>query len=600
MSKRHVHYLRPAGSTQLPRHHLVLDVETKGQLRNGTYEQSWRLACVQRFNGHLQRGWKMRERKTYRVPMELWVDVNGWVRPDERLVIWCHNLAYDLRVSAGLAYLPALGFELEAIALDHVASWARFTRDGETILLVDLCSWLPAPLSKIAEDLGMRQVPRPRDTDSDDAFMRRCERDVEITTAAVLECLSLVEDHDLGPWRPTGSGQSHSAWRRRWMTHRLLVHDDLKLLSMERAGSWTGRCEAWRHGTYTDGPYYEYDLDLAYCQIAADSEIPCVLAGPASTTDLPRLAEAFKTHAVLARVTVETEYPLVPTLLDDRILWPVGRFDTTLWDPELSMLIDAGANVAVHEAWLYRKAPGLRAVAEWIIGHLQLGPGELSPVQLRVLKHWARALVGRCAMRYRSWELWGWDDADDVQMGLMEEWETHQIFETMQVGQQIRRLGEQVESPESLPQVPGWIMAECRRRLWTLVQAAGTDTVYYMDTDSIIVDQLGASGIERERKAGRLPPLHTKGRYQSLDILGPRMLTVDETRRMAGIPLQARLDENGVLAGEVFTSLQQSLMRHQISTVEVLTRTYTAESADRRRDHLDDGHTRPISISTAS
>lgn len=600
MNDRQAHYLRPAGSTRIPRQHLALDVEARTGMVNGLWQQSWRLACGDYFTGHVERGWKLGDQKTWHKPLDLWVDVNSRVGKDRRLVVWCHNLAYDMRVSGALNYLPAFGFELEGIALEHVAGWARFTRGTSTVLMVDLASWLPAPLSKVAQDLGTRQPPRPGDDASTELHEHRCREDVRVAREAVMQIMDLIESEDLGPWRPTGAGQSHSAWRRRFYTHRCLVHDHLEALDAERHASWTGRAEAWRHGELDHGPYTEFDLSLAYCQIAADSQLPAVFVGEAASTDPAWLSALSGSHAILSKVTVTTDVPLVPTMGDEHILWPTGTFDTVLWDPELAMLTANDCDVTVHQAWVYRKAPVLAEASQWVIDKLANLDGSVTAVQHRMLKHWARTLVGRCALRYRIWEKWGTAEDEDVTLGMYHDWDTGNVSEMMQVGNQLRVLSEQQESPDSMPQIPGWVMSECRRRLWATMCVAGLDHVVYVDTDSIITDSLGTQRIQRWLSKGGGWPTHIKGTYQKLTIHGPRMLTVDDERRMAGVPLQAYLDKSGQLRGEVFVSLRESLLRHQVDSVEVLQRRFDPGGSDRRRQHLDWGRTTPYVLPKAT
>jgi hypothetical protein len=305
-------------------------------------------------------------------------------------------------------------------------------------------------------------------------------------------------------------------------------------------------------------------------------------------------------HCILAQVTVTTPVPVVPTMGDEHILWPVGTFDTTVWDPELELLAANGADVTVHKAWVYRKAPALQQICGWIISQLAHSDDTLTRVQHRMLKHWARTVVGRCALRYRTWDKWGTADDDDVTLGMYHDWDTGDVSEMMQVGTQLRVLSAQRESPDSLPQIPGWVMSECRRRLWALMVRAGLDNVAYVDTDSIVVNSLGAQRIERWSDKGGGWPLHVKGRYSELNILGPRMLVVDGERRMAGVPLQAHMDKHGQLRGEVFVSLRESLLRHQVDSVEVLQRKFDPSGVDRRRRHLDWGRTAAHVIPTAS
>ena len=596
LAGRQAHYLRPAPTTRIPRDHLFLDVETVATQLPGGEQHDYRLACTEYVRHDPRRGWTEPQARTHLTVTDLWVWVNSLAQPKRRLVIWCHNLSFDLRASRALAALPAFGFDLDGISIENVQSWARFTREEATVLMVDSVSWLPATINKIGLALGMDQAPLPAKDAPIEAWEDRCAGDVAILRAAVKQLINLVHAEQLGPWRPTGSGQSHSMWRSRFLTHKPLVHDQLDALAAERRAQWTGRCEAYRWGLHTDGPYVEFDLSLAYCQIAADIELPSVLIGEQQITSLEQAVEVGTRAAVLADVEITTDTPVAPASHEGHMIWPVGTFRTTLWTPELALLQNTGAQVRIERSWVYRSAPVLRAAARWIVRHLDTNPDELTPVQLMMLKHWARCLVGRCALRYRDWQEWGWEPTEKIALGAMRDWDTGEEFEMMQVGHTVKILTEQVEAPDSLPQIPGYIMSECRARLWRLMQTAGEHHLLYVDTDSIIVDHLGAKRIRRAIRNGLSWPLHEKGTYSEVDIAGPRMLVVDGNRRMAGVPLSATLDEHGKIVGEVFISLRQALTRNRYDLVQALKREYSPTGSDHRRVRQPSGYTMPIAL----
>jgi hypothetical protein len=404
----------------------------------------------------------------------------------------------------------------------------------------------------------------------------------------------MVEAGDLGPWSPTGPGQSHSAWRRRFLSCRPLVHDHTRVIELERRAAWTGRCEAWRHGVLAGGPFIEYDLDAAYCEIAAGCELPRMLVGPIEEHAAVKRAVEVDRYAILARVRVRCREAVLPTLHRDQIVWPVGTFETVLWDPELRLAIEAGCNVEYLESYAYRRGPVLRDVAAWILRELEDASLVGDGIRRRLLKHWARALIGRCGMRYRSWEPWGRAHEPDVTMGFILDYETGVERELLQVGHELKVLTDYEESRDSLPQIPGWVMSECRVRLWRLMQTAGLSHVVYVDTDSIIVDRAGAERIAEAETAGLLPPLHVKGRYSRMKVDGPRMLDVDHERRRSGIPLSAGIQDGTRLSGEVHRSLKRALMDRGISTVEIVERTFEPSALDIRRVHGCNGETSAV------
>src|SRR6185437_15145303 len=116
-------------------------------------------------------------------------------------------------------------------------------------------SWLPGPLSRVAQDVGLSKLPGDPLEETGRQLAARCKRDALITATAADRILHWLDTEGLGPFRPTGAGQSHAAYRRRFMTAAPLVHADTAALAAERAAMHTGRAEAWAHGRHQAGPY---------------------------------------------------------------------------------------------------------------------------------------------------------------------------------------------------------------------------------------------------------------------------------------------------------------------------------------------------------
>lgn len=590
---RRTHLLKPGGGTRIPRHHAFLDVETRAERAGPVFRESWRLACATRVTGDPRRGWTKHPIVSYRRPYELLADVLAWTPNRGRLIVWCHNLSFDLRASQLIELLPAAGFTLEQINLDGQASWARFRDHDRTVMFCDLASWLPAPLHQIGRDLGMTQHGTPRRDAPEGVWARRCAQDVRILTAAVMSLIGWVEDQDLGSLRPTGAGQAYAAWRKNHLTHPPLVHDVAPVLEAERRAMWTGRCEAWRHGQLTAGPWTEFDLPVCYPTIAADSEVPCKLRGTIAQPTVSRTVDLTGRYRVLADVEMDLDLEVCPAWAGDHIHWPIGHVRSWLWDPELLLALRYARDAVVHEAVIYEPAPALKSAADWILGQLTDPASGATALQRRALKHWARALIGRVALRYRQWDDFAAVDGSGLSLGLIQDGVGGPVSDMMQVGGTLRVLSGMVEADESLPQITGWIMAEARRRLWRLIEVAGAGNVAYMDTDSVIVDARGAQRLLDHLRTDPLWGLRRKATYRRLEIRGPRMLVLDDTPRIAGIPKTAVPDGHGGYHAEIFLGLREAVLRGAAGTVEVMPRTFTLSAPDRRRTHVPGGRTIP-------
>ena len=577
----------------MPWRHVALDTEAKSRQMAGGWEQTW-LCAVAAYIKLPARGDPIVQRTTsYTEPSALWRDVAGTTRPGSRVVVWCHNLAYDLRISRAIGLLPLMGWSLRGIVLERTASWASFERDKATILFCDTVSWFPVALATLADDLCLPKQVGPLESADLDTALARCQDDVNVTARAVCDLLSWLRTETLGPFRPTGAGQSLSAFRSRFMSTRPFVHADETVRAHEREGAWTGRAEAWRHGGLTDGPYTEYDLSLAYCHIAHDCALPLQLVGRTERATASELAALRDDRRALAHVTVTTDQPTVPARHDGHVVWPVGTFTTTLFDPELRALYHGGATVEVHYAYVYRAAPFLRGMATWILDQLADVESLPSPVLRHVLKHWSRTIVGRMALRYREWDAFASNPEADLSLGLCCDHETGVITDMMQAGNDVFLLGDMVEARSSLPQVTGWVMSEARRRLWDLIQQAHPRNVVYMDTDSLIVTAEGADRLDAAIASQDAYSLRRKADWQTLTVNGPRNLTLESTTRISGVPKTARrvgqLDFDGV----IWRGLKESLSRGELDHVALTPRRFTVSAHDPRRLHRAYGLTEP-------
>jgi hypothetical protein len=587
------HTITPLVSDGVPERHIILDTEAHRAQAGGGERQTFALAATSYLRISGEPLCETVRDRLYYDPQDLWREVLDFMRYKHRTVLWAHNLAYDLRIGQALTILPRLGLDLDGIVLDYTSAWAAFSGGHRTLLCCDLTSWLPTTLERIGKDLNLHQHPNPRAGDGDRSLAVRCARDVEITSKAVQDVLQLVRTERLGPWRATGAGQSHAGWRRSFFSTGPFCHDREDALRAERRAMWTGRCEAWRWGVIKPGPSFEYDLSLAYPSITATEACPERLAGTLDEPDLSRLTAMQDRYAVLADVLADIDAPVLPHSHQNLIHWPEGRVESVIWDPELSLVRDFAHRLSIRRAYLYHRGEALQPFSQWLVAQVDGGEGEHTPVQRRALKHMSRAFIGRFALRYRHWEQHARMPDERLKLGESFCRETGERVETLQVGHNYMTLGGHELGRDACPQITGWVMSECRRRLWKLCETAGLANVLYMDTDSLIVNATGAARLDDAIADGQAWSLRLKATHRYLRIDGPRQLHFKNTRRVAGVPEHAVETKPGVYAGELFTGLRESVANGDANAVTVTPQTWRLEGCDTRREHLPDGHTRP-------
>lgn len=595
MDERVFHYVRRNEQTRIPRRHIVIDTESRNVKTRGGREQTWRLGVA-----HFVKADKGRQvheaRREYLTAENMWRAVSDFCDKRARTILWAHNIGHDVRIADAFTILPALGWTLTAHNMAPRGTWLIWRRDGANLTFTDTGSIWPTTLAEIGKMFGMGKKPLPADDAPMAAWMARCHSDVDITLKAVSTYLEWLETNDMGNWQLTGAGQSYAAFRHKFLTHPMLVHADTDALAMERRAMWTGRCEAYWHGTILKQVVHEWDLTAAYATAAQELDLPIQLIGPLAGAGLRRGIDGQDGYAALAACTVETPVPVVPTSFEGRILWPVGRFETVLWDIEIREAIASGATVTAHHGYLYRTGPALRAWATWILDQLADRNGDIPAWQLKVFRHHSVALPGRFAMKYATWEEFGQMDSPAAERRTMVDDVEGRIYETMTVGNQLWRQDGEREWDQSQPAITGYITAAVRVRLWRLMNMLPPEATLYVDTDSLLVtdrwhDAVAALAGTREGRGLRL-----KRSWDGFSIYGPRQVVTGERVRMAGVPNSARRVARHEFEGEVWESLDFAMRSGRVDRVKVSGRVWKPTGVDRRRVGTRVGWTRPFHI----
>lgn len=590
---RSAHYITTLKTTRLPERCYALDTEARIDKVAGMFHHKWTTGALCPFTGEPGGVYALGSPRSYATPDELWDRITAAAAKYGEVVVWAHNLPYDLRISDALRTLTRHGWELEAINLARTSAWASWKHKGLSLLLCDSMSWLPVGLDRIADDLGLFRRAFDYHRASADDLENRCRQDAFTLADAMSRALTFLDREDLGSFRPTGSAQSHVAWRRRFMPERgVLAHANADALVAERTAMHTGRAEAWLWGDVQHA-LYEFDMNLAYCRIAAEHLLPVRLHSERFGPTVAEYRKLCEHWAVLAEVTVTVDEPIVPVTIDERIMWPVGTFSTVLWEPELTLALARGAKVKLGRCWLYTRGDALMDMSRWLIEQLDPEADGVEPVVKRMLKHWARTLVGRCALRYRQWEYYGEHPHSDLCISHEYDLETGDYQQHLRIGHKMLELAELQESTSSVPQIPGWVMSKCRANLWEIMDVAGLHNVAYVDTDGLLVNRDGARLL---RKCDTLPAevvLKHKGTHASALIYGPRNVVLDDERRLSGIPKKAVQLSDIEFDGEVWSGMESALENERTDSVDVSRRRWEVTPSDHRRIHLDDGTTQP-------
>lgn len=591
------HWLQPADGTSVPRRHVFMDAATSERRHRGVYIGQWGGGAA--IFQSQPKGRKLKEHMAgFTDAGELWAAVDRWAKPKHRTILWAWDLSVVTRLAAAFTFLPKLGWEVVSVSIMPQSCWVIWRNDNRSLTMVDVPSVFPFGWGDMETSFGTQERPIPDNMTEVPSKVSDCLKRTVTIRNGVREYLAWIEREKLGTWQLTGTGQGFAAYRTRFYTHPLLIHWDDDARAAERRAMWAGRTEAYWHGTKRATRVDEWDLTQAYPRICLRDEIPVELVrttGP--EIDLDRWLHS-DGYEVLVEGTVSTEVPVVPSSYDDRILWPVGRFDSVLWGPEVRLLRDVGGDIEVSRAWIYRTAPALNQWATWITSLIDPSNVDVPAWQRAIAKHWGMSTIGRLGMQHDVWELLGTMPRVGIRWWTQKDMDTGRTNDVMHVGRNLWESTGKVDWSMSVIAVPSWVASRCREMLTRLWLELGDRVALYMDTDSLLVEGKHAARVAAIAKAHPEWGLRLKRSWRRITILGPRQIVTGDRVRVSGVPRRAQLLADGSLAGEIRESLRSSIQNARPAQVRVTPRRWHLREVDRRRLVGPDGWTEAVRLGT--
>lgn len=298
-----------------------------------------------------------------------------------------------------------------------------------------------------------------------------------------------------GPSLQATAASTAFAWlRKSYLHHTVLVHTHDLALHLERDAIHGGRCECYHIGTVPEKCAH-LDVRSAYPAVAMTTELPCRLLHYGEACE-PRKYPKERGHTgVIADVTVHVTRPVAPYIKDGLTVYPVGRFRTVVCGPELS-LIQTFGRVLRWNRWATYELDLVLAgfeTALWNYREEAIRRGDKGADEL--YKRLMNGVIGKFAQKGRFWAN-APDLISPMPYGTWYRNTSPGKFECCRsVAWTAQRLVDRGESADSCPAIAAWVYSEARVRLWRLIEKAGRENIYYVDTDSLFCNASGGRNL---------------------------------------------------------------------------------------------------------
>jgi len=489
--------------------------------------------------------WEGADLSKYRPIKEFWTDVDEFAKPGKPVLIYAHNVGYDINAVHAI----------DGLVVDHGYKVISFFDKGsyimklqkevgkakKTITFLGTGNYFPGKLEKIAKTFGF---PHKKEFDFDKGtFLESvpyCQRDVEICKVAMEGFRKFLTHFDLGPMRPTIAGQAFATFCYKFMDEDkpIFVHDNPKATALERDSYHGGRVECFKIGCY-QGDFYKLDVNSMYPAAMIANKFPTKLLKYRSRCSLAQIKRFLKQgRGVIAKVKIreDAREPHIPYQSPTKLIFPGGEFTVTLCTPELEYCIKKGIVLEVYDACIYQMEYIFKDYVEFFYTRRDEAKANNDSMMSNMFKLFLNSLYGKFGQKSDVWDRVGDCDPKAFKVETIVK-PGGEVKTVRYLGGSIFEHGKEQEAFNAFCAIASHVTSYARQILAGFMQTAGRENIYYCDTDSLFTNK---TGYDRIKAAGGidnklLGKLKLEGNPKEMYFHGPKDYELDGKFTLKGI-----------------------------------------------------------------
>jgi hypothetical protein len=531
--------MRSIKSAAYPSNILVFDTETQeNNLDDTTIEHELVFGWCAYIRKWGKEEWTKPEWRRFTSAIEFWEIVESFTRSKTRLYIYCHNANFDWQVVRMSTILPARNWVCTKAILADPPNFFAWRREDRSILLLDTTNYWKRSLADIGKRVGLEKLEMPSDWTDPETADRYCKRDVEILLVALRQWIAWLKHHNLGGLSISLAAQALTAFKHSYLDHPIFIDTNVRALELTRASYYGGRCEAWLVGKPVDNVVC-VDVNSMYPYVMQRNVFPSKLKLTCRDMTIDELRSTLNDYSVTARVSLDTDEPIYPYRTPDRLIFPVGQFDTILSTPELLHALYSGHITSVSTCAVYESAPIFESFVSDLYRlrqSLDEAGDEAGKYFIKILMN---SLYGKFGQKGFIDEIIDTCDPSILRTERVFDIDDNRIYTRRYIAGVVMEPTGQVEARESLPAVAAHVTAYARMYLWSLIEQCGSENVVYMDTDSLHLVNGAHNLLHDFLSDSRLGGLKIEKLISRAIYHGPKDYALDGVRTIKGIRRRA-------------------------------------------------------------
>lgn len=561
--------LKPKKKAAFPKRLLFIDTETLKKSINNEEHHYFKLGwtCYLRFRSDLKTPTK--EWKFHTNAYACCKTIESYCQEKTSLYIFAHNAFFDLNVSQFYKIFSKLGWEFKFRYEKGTTYLLSISKGKKNIKIISTTNFFDTSVRGLGEIVGLPKLDVDFEASSDEELKVYCKRDVEIIMESILYYFTFIKEHALGGFCLTKASQAMTAFRYRFMNVPLYVHSFEKAIDLERTAYYGGRTEAFQFGVIDKGPFTTLDINSQYPFVMLNKPMPTQLIEYLENPRLTRVNQALRQCLVCADVLLETSEPAYAVRRGNKILFPIGKFRTSVCTEGLKYAIEHNHLKKVFRLSCYRFDYIFEDYVKYFYDLKLRFKRDKNEVLTFMVKIFLNSLYGKFGQKITEdiieecteEDKYSREEILDLRTG-----KTH--IEYYMFNAKVSE-GEEKEGGANIVAICAHVTEYARFLLYRIIKAIGFDKVLYCDTDSIKLRSSDLSFVNYDIDSEKLGALKNEGETKELAIYGAKHYITEKNRKIKGVPHSAK--EISPFTYEYMSFLKQrEHMRKQVNKYHIV------------------------------
>jgi len=357
------HEFRKNKSLKLQNDFVFVDTESSStQLTKDKKILTFKLGCAIFWN----RKQNLKKEITFYKVQDFWNDVeNFFSKENKNVLLFAHNTQFDFKMLDGFNQLLNRDWELISQYVKNKTFILIFKKEKYTLHIWDTMNYALEKLETIGESVGFSKFKVDFKNASDKQLEIYCKRDTEIIFQFIKKLILFLEVNDLTRLKATSGSLSFNSFRHKFYhpdNFKIFIHHWTRSIKLERESYRGGITDVFKIGK-SDEKLYKLDINSMYPYTMKTKPLPTKLICWFHETNHSQ-EQLFKIYQISkdnnygliikATIDLSEENAYILNKFEYKSLFVCGRFQISLCTPEIEFVEKYGKIIKIHQINVYK------------------------------------------------------------------------------------------------------------------------------------------------------------------------------------------------------------------------------------------------------